>query len=488
MRMLTGLGAGTSYGVHSANLKNLVRGITERVLYVVKGTGLGKAPRPVDGVFDRLGCVRAKIVACLLPTTTVPRRDYPGLYSGRKRVIYEEAVASLCRKAVHKMDAIVNTFVKAEKVNFSAKPDPAPRVIQPRTARYNVEVGRRLKLFESNLLGSFERAYGYPVVLKGKNAGEVAEAIHDSWRRYKKPVAVGLDASRFDQHVSRRALEWEHAVYMEGFPGDKQLERLLGWQLVNEGRAYVGDSRVTYTVEGCRMSGDINTGMGNCLIMSSIVLAYFQRHGIDARLANNGDDCVVICSTFDLHKLAGLDQWFLDFGFTLTREDPVHTFEQIEFCQAHPVWSGLGWRMTRNPWTAMDKDSVSLLSWATDLEYREWQHAISSCGLQLAGDMPIWNEFYRAIGRGGVASTRADDIVRDCGMGRMAAGLEPGDSVGDDTRISFWRAFGILPDDQLAAEAELRSTRIMTPAQVLADTKPNERAETLLSRWRKARR
>ena len=73
------------------------------------------------------------------------------MYVGRKRGIYERAYTSLMVRAIGVRDAWVNTFVKAEKVNFDKKTDPAPRVIQPRSPRYNLEVGRYLKLYEKEL-------------------------------------------------------------------------------------------------------------------------------------------------------------------------------------------------------------------------------------------------------------------------------------------------------------------------------------------------
>lgn len=480
VRKVVGLGAGANYQVHNASHANIMRGITERVLYVPTRDGLRKPPKPVAGVFERLGRIRSRIIDCLLPTTIVPRADYPGLYNGRKRMIYERAVESLSRRPLRNSDAIVNTFVKAEKVNFSAKPDPAPRVIQPRSARYNVEVGRRLKLFECNLVGSFERAFGYPVIVKGMNAARVAGTMLEHWERYRQPVGFGLDASRFDQHVSRDALEWEHSVYLAAFPGDKQLASLLKHQLRNRCKAYLGDRVYSYETDGCRMSGDMNTGMGNCLIMSSIVLAYADKHGIDCRLVNNGDDCVVICSAADEGRFDGLSEWFLEFGFTLTREATTRVFEQLEFCQARPCLTDSGWRMVRNPLTAIDKDCVSLLPWDRASDFASWRAAIGGCGLQLTAGVPVWSAFYKLLSDG-VETTRAREMVRDSGLGRMAAGMDCSADITDEARASFYYAYGITPDMQVELELEYASAICRFTRQVFADT-----TESSLKQWQSA--
>lgn len=450
VRILAGYGAGAQYGVHTDSLKNLCRGVVERVFHVVRSGVLATPPRPRPNVFNRLADIRKRLLRKLCRTPIVAPEAYPQLYVGRKQQVYQRACDSLKQRAVRRSDAYVSTFVKAEKVNFSAKDDPAPRVIQPRSPRYNLSVGRYLKLFEAELVHGFERVFGYRVITKGMNADGVGNIIAEHWQHFKHPCAVGLDASRFDQHVSVDALKFEHSVY-NGVFGSRELAKLLRWQLDNKGIARVEGYRVDYQVEGCRMSGDINTGMGNCLLMSSIVLAYVESVGLHARLVNNGDDCVVVCEAADIHMLDGIDQWFLDFGFTLTRERPVYVLEQIEFCQAQPVRVGGQYRMVRNPYTAMSKDCVSLLSWDSEAAYQAWIGAIGACGSALTTGVPVWSAWYAAMSRHGTRREYARSVVEDSGLGYMAAGVAHAD-MSEETRYSFWLAFGILPDMQVALE------------------------------------
>ena len=170
VRILAGYGAGAQYGVHTDSLKNLCRGVVERVFHVVRSGALATPPRPRPGVFNRLSDIRKRLLRKLCRTPIVPPEEYPRLYAGRKQLVYQRAYDSLKQRAVRRSDAYVSTFVKAEKVNFSAKVDPAPRVIQPRSPRYNLSVGRYLKLFEAELVHGFERVFGYRVITKGMNA------------------------------------------------------------------------------------------------------------------------------------------------------------------------------------------------------------------------------------------------------------------------------------------------------------------------------
>lgn len=484
VRRMVGLGTGLIYGVHAANLKNLARGLVERVFHIVRPEGLGTVPQPREGVFKRLTSIRSRLVDATCRTPVVERDDYPQLYHGRKRGIYQRAVDSLANVTVQRRDAFVNTFIKAEKVNLSAKADPAPRVIQPRTPRYNVEVGRYLKLLEKSVFGAFRKVFGYHVVLKGFNASEVAAQLRSSWDCFSRPVAVGLDASRFDQHVSRAALEWEHSVYNMVFR-DANLARLLSWQLVNVGYAFVDGHRVDYQVEGKRMSGDINTGLGNCLLMSSMVIAYCEERGVKHRLANNGDDCVLIVEAADLSQLDGLDKWMLDFGFTLTREAPVRVFERIEFCQANPVYTSSGWRMVRNPLVSMSKDMVSLHGWGSEDEVRYWLHSIGSCGSSLTAGVPVLSAWYaRLVELGTPGSQGWEENIGRSGMWYMARGLEADTAITAEARVSFWRAFGIDPDLQVILEDEYRCmTAGVTPSPMML---PNIAADNdnPLTLWR----
>lgn len=450
VRILDGFSGSAEYAVHNPSLINLARGVVERVLYTVKGGKLTPPSPPLRGVFQRLRSLRSAVLRNTRSTTVVAVEEYPSLYhDSRKRAVYERAVTSLQTQAVSRRDAIVNTFVKAEKVNFTAKPDPAPRVIQPRNPRYNVCVGRYLKPFEKNMFAGFARTYGYNVVCKGLNAGQTAEQLRENWDVFSDPVAIGLDASRFDQHVSRQALEFEHGFYNSIFRSS-ELKELLSWQLSNRGVGNAEGKKLKYQVDGCRMSGDINTSLGNCIIMSSIVLGYFDEYGVEARLANNGDDCVVICDRKSLRKLEAIDDWFRDFGFVLTREPVVDVFERIEFCQTQPVLTSTGWRMVRNPFTASSKDVVSLLSWTTEVEFDRWRGAISSCGLSLTRGVPYWEAFYDRLG--GIIDENSCNTVMKSGMGYMARGVVADSYISPETRFSFWLAFGLTPDEQTSLE------------------------------------
>jgi hypothetical protein len=453
------LGPTVAMGIHNNSLQNLRRGILERVFFVEVDGELREPPRPRAGVFSgRLQAVGLRLRR-MLPTVTPWGHDQVvDSYTGHRRQIYARAAESLRTKALCKQDAYLKTFVKAEKVNFEAKGDPAPRVIQPRDARYILESARFLKHLEHTIYGALGQLWGGDTVMKGKTPYGVARALREKWDKRTAPVAVGLDASRFDQHVSVDALHWEHGIYLSCYKGGdrKELAKLLRWQIYQRGYARASDGLIKYKVNGCRGSGDINTALGNCLLMCAMVKAYCEEHGIDADLANNGDDCVLVMEAEQLPLLAPLKAWFKDMGFTMKVEDPVFEFEHIEFCQGHPVWTPEGWIMVRNLRTALAKDCLSLL----DVRHhaRDVFAAVGSCGLAIAGGLPVFNEFYERLRVLGVDGARKLDVANDrwfdsSGFSRMAKGMARCYSEVDPrTRYSFWRAFGVTPDAQYALE------------------------------------
>jgi hypothetical protein len=99
----------------------------------------------------------------------------------------------------------------------------------------------------------------------------------------------------------------------------------------------------------------MNTSSGNCFTMVGLVYSYMHKR-CKWRLANNGDDCVLIIERRDLGKITGLVQWFDKMGYTMESEGVVDIFEKISFCQTKPVWTPSGYKMVRNPSTAIAKD------------------------------------------------------------------------------------------------------------------------------------
>lgn len=460
---LGGMGTSTVFGVHNNSLANLRRGLVERVFYVEdENKCLKPAPKPQSGAFQRLEWFRRKIHYRIGLHSRISPSQFCEFYSGRKKTIYQNACLSLETLGVRRRDSYLTTFVKAEKINFTKKPDPAPRVIQPRNVRYNVEVGRYLRPFEHHLYRGIDSIWGGPTVIKGYTVEQIGDIVHTAWKQFDSPVAIGFDMKRFDQHVSVDALKWEHSVYLDAFSNDENLKKLLSWQLHNKGFGRASDGSIKYEVKGCRMSGDMNTAMGNCLISCAIVHDFIREHGIKGRLLNNGDDCVLIVE----RECAGLVRanmvrHWRQFGFQCELECDADIIEQIEFCQMRPVLTPNGYVMVRNPLVTLSKDAYSIGPWNNLEHAKKWCRAVGECGMALTGGIPVCQSYYQCL----INNTQGVDykkLLKDVsfasGFRNLARlGNRKYHPVTQETRFSFYLAFGILPDVQVALEEDYES-------------------------------
>jgi hypothetical protein len=255
-------------------------------------------------------------------------------------------------------------------------------------------------------------------------------------------------------------LEWEHSIYESAYPGDARLKKLLRAQLMNKGSFRAPDGRVSYQRQGGRMSGDINTSLGNVLVMSSMCFCYAKAIGLqNFEFIDDGDDCGFIVESEQLEQLrAPLKEWFLQLGFEMTVEEPVYELEKVVFCQSQPVWTPQGYVMVRQL-SALSKDLLTtkphLLS--TEIGYDSLRKAIGDGGMALYGNIPLYCQFYEMMRRG-VGKVKELPADANDGYGRMTWGrdYEAGNYVHPKTRASFYTAFGVIPDQQLAVEDEYK--------------------------------
>lgn len=443
-------------GVNNKDIRTLEASIMERVLHYRKGNVILEPLTPVLGAFTVCQKFKHKLIKIYgdKPTTLNPS-ELVALYNGRKRTIYQSASEEFMAKGVLPKHARIRAFVKAEKVDINK----APRCIQPRSPVYNVGLGVYLKHIEHPLYLAIARAFKQPfVVSKGLNVVELGRKVSELWNGVDDPVFIGLDASRFDMHVSQDALRYEHSIYKELYNYDPTLKRLLEMQLVNSGSGWCPDGKLKYKTRGCRMSGDMNTGLGNCLLMCSMFYAYMDKVGLKGKFINNGDDCGVILTRRDLHKMEGVDTWFNALGFRMEVEPPVYELERLVFCQMQPIRTPRGYVMVRQLHTAIEKDSMSIVPLRTRKMLRKWMYSVGECGLALTSGVPILQAFYSFYMREGLPSNISEATYMECGARHLAKGLQAKSlCVTNETRWSFYLAFGVIPEDQRYLEQRYES-------------------------------
>lgn len=451
--------AGALY-THANSVVNVVQCIHERVLGRTVDGVWERTLLPEEGAFKTEGLVLfRRMLTRQLGSHTLPvsETEFLAHYRGLKRRRYESAVVSLRSKPVRRQDSYPSVFLKAEKWLEAKIATAAGRAISARSPRYNVEVGRRLLPLEPRVYKAIDSVWGAPTIMKGYTPERRAAVVLGHWSHFRDPVAVGLDFSKFDQHISRAALQYEHGVYLHAYGGERFLQMLLSWQLETTCYANVEDGRVKYSVRGGRMSGDMNTAMGNCILSAALLWAYCHEGGFDVRAVVDGDDSVAFMERSTLDGfLSGITHWMARRGFRLVMEDPVYCINHVEFCQSRFVGVQPP-TMVRNPLKAICQDHA----WIEDrsISHAEVLAATGLGGLSLYGNIPVLGAYYDMLARTTVPSKRTlgrldfrSSWLRDATFGGVYA--EPSEHA----RYQFWLTFGISPGEQRAHEANFRNT------------------------------
>lgn len=446
--------------IHHDCIHNQIVSVHNRVCGVV--------PSPSEVGLTRLRRAFRRLSNLLPPTTADDYYVMPALYSGAKRLKYEEATADVLSMPITKRDAGIKMFVKGEKLKPDpCKPNPDPRAIQFRDPRYCVEISRYLKPIEHhlyNLAGYGRGVSPSRVIAKGLNQVERAELLLFKWRQFDDPVAVLLDASRFDKHVSAELLKLEHGVYLRS-NRDPHFQKLLSWQLRNKCRTSKG---LRYVTRGKRMSGDMNTALGNCIIMTGCVGAALE----DCPkwdLVDDGDDVVVIIERAHLEKfLSSVKEDFLSFGFDVKVEGVVDNIHDIEFCQSKVIEYEPGkYKFVRDPWKVLSTALAGARHWSQKTARGRLAQAIGLCELVLNLQVPVLQAFAEAILRNvgsdnplfmGDDSSIVIRVRRELRtMGVRSLHAVKARTVTPEGRASFERAFGVSAADQVAMEQKLAS-------------------------------
>ncbi len=447
----------TTYGVNENNLASLEACLTGRLFKMYKnGEYLDPLPYVGDKEFTRAFKILARIKGS--DSSRKTREETVLSYTGRKRTLYSKAMESLAHTPVCQKDAISRFFQKFEKIDTTK----IPRCIQPRSTRYHLELATFLKHEEHKIYKSLGKMFGHDVVAKGKNIQQTAAMFTDAFKSYDRPVAVGIDASKFDMHVRRQVLELEHSVYLSMYKHSDHLpllRQLLYWQLDNKGVAAVSDGLLSFQVDGTRFSGDINTGLGNVIIMCLIVYSYFRKHRFTRyHLVDNGDDAVIILDQKDYSILAEFNDYAKKLGFRIVREEPVYILEDVRFCQMAPIYCPneySDYTMVRDPKNLFQKDIMSTHDLRNRGIRRKWMYVVGMGGLAMYGNIPCLRDFYQSYYRCGDSRSKMmyDREIRNMAFYYWGKGMDTRYSdILDDTRMSYFKAFGVPPHEQILFE------------------------------------
>lgn len=304
-------------------------------------------------------------------------------YKGGKRKIYWRAMMDLRTNGLRDTDHYIKMFIKYDKLAVGDIQNKMPRAIQYRTARYNLSIAVFLKPYEHvfySMPGNGPS--GTRIVTKGLSNVDIADLLIFKASHFDKPIYLGLDHSKFDSTVRKEHLVTEHNCYNRVFKSN-WLRFLLRRQLHNKGFSRTG---IKYKVEGTRMSGDYNTGLGNS-ILNRLVLESFVR-GLKHEILLDGDDSIVIIEYDDLNKL-DLSH-FGRMGFE-TKCEVYDDIQHIDYCQKRLVFSNPP-TMVRNPVRMLSNMAVCLKRYLPK-SYIGWVKSVYDCERLGNPGIPICRSF-----------------------------------------------------------------------------------------------
>lgn len=363
-------------------------------------------------------------------------------YTGSKRKLYEQGAASLLIEPLSlPLDARVRMFLKDDK--YHTWEFKAPRCIQFRNKRYGICLASYLQPIEE-FVYQLKDTTGTRVFAKGRNLSERANDLREKWDSFIDPIALCLDHSKFDCHVSLELLKQEHKFYESFFPGDRKLHQLLRAQLVNKGSTRNG---TTFKTTGTRMSGDQNTGLGNSILNYGMLLEYVGSSR--AAFYIDGDDSVVLVERSDSHKLDL--NCFKQFGMS-TKLDIAEEFERVEFCQCRPVFDGVSWHLVRNPWRVLAR-----LPWVVKRNHLpiipRYVKSVGMCELAMNTGIPVIQTVATAMiefGSGSYIKTDRHYLAKLSKIKPWHARAVP---IRQITRESFAKAWDVSVEEQLKLES-----------------------------------
>lgn len=443
--------------VHGSCACNEIVAVHNRVCGI-QAVSTPQARVDIKGQFKRMAS-RCQFV---VPYTT---EQFLNCYTGVKRERYRQAAESLQAIPLCRKDANIQAFVKAEKIN-PEKLSPDPRLIQYRNMRYNIVIGRVLKAMEKQLYAIKVGSFLTPGIAKCLNSKQRAAMLLDKYAKFKQPVVYTLDCSRFDGHVTPQMLECELNFYISLCPNDLEFSQAIKWQMNN--KCYTSNG-IRYRTTGKRCSGDMNTALGNCMLMIAMISAAMRTLKVKIwDIIDDGDDCLLFIESDEEHKLAGLADCFATYGQELKLENRATNIYDIVFCQTR-LFMGKIPRMVRSWRKVLAQGTSGSTNWPEKAMVKPMCHAVGLCEFALNQGVPIMEEYALALIRNGNGKIPKRFTMLDAGAG-FRAGIELNTNqtavLQQQTivrskitvldRVHYWQISGVLPQRQVEIENILR--------------------------------
>jgi len=220
---------------------------------------------------------------------------------------------------------------------------------------YAAVTGCHIKGYESITRNALNRVYqnsvchpDFTCFAKGLCPDAIAKLIGEIMDKTGL-VAVCTDAHKWDGSVSEAALKYEHKVWLARSQSSI-LPRLLSQQLINKCVWRMNDGSFGITFRGRRNSGDPNTGTGNDIINSQILVAFLRKLRVRGHVLVQGDDSILFVPPSVVGRaVEEIVEHYADHGFRSEIEGVGFLPEEVCFCHVRPCRTVTGgWRAVKH--------------------------------------------------------------------------------------------------------------------------------------------
>jgi hypothetical protein len=261
-------------------------------------------------------------------------------------------------------------------------------------------------------------------------------------------------------HVHESCLRREHKFYTKFYPTEhhEELLDILKHQIINKGFTRGG---AKFTVPGSRASGDMNTALGNCILMIGMLGSFFRKNDIQYQIFDDGDDCLLYVYTSDYDKVKEMIiPHFKRFCHDLKIEDDGTDINDVIFCQARIMETPFGPKMVR----LMDRFFSRQFCGGANMRIRPASY-LATIGLAtmiMNRAVPVYWCFGAFMYRLGIEKGgKFQEDLLEYNMKFVTPGMnysyvEPTHGA----RVQYLRLFGLSVGEQISLEGLLMSSQI----------------------------
>jgi hypothetical protein len=254
-------------------------------------------------------------------------------------------------------------------------------MIQARDISFNIEYGRYIKPIEESLYSKIQ-------IGKGTNLS-MANKIHKLSKSFL--YYTECDHVAFDAHVTSEMLKLTHTFYQSCYFHNLELRKLSKKTLNNNCRTRDG---IKYRISGTRMSGDVDTSLGNSLINYAILKQCVTELCGKCEIIVNGDDSIIFTNRkIDTVKLMEL---LKTYNMESKVMESVTNIHKVEFCRQKIVINSKG-----KPTLMINPSRINTIygmTYKQQRDYLEYLRQVCVCNIAINITNPLaqyWSNIYK---------------------------------------------------------------------------------------------